>query len=91
MNRKFTTNQGKAVDIAQHILETYPVINKDNLPNALWFAAVEMSEWKDEQFKNKIEELFNDLEKAGYNDRVKSGFEIFKNKIDEELLKAMEE
>lgn len=42
---------------------------------------LEIAEWKDEQFKTKIEELFNALEKEGYNDRVKSGFEIFKDKI----------
>lgn len=48
-------------------------------------------EWKNEHFKTKIVKLFNELENAGYNDRVKSGFEIFKNKIDEEILKEMEE
>lgn len=37
----------KASEIAKHIIETYDVINKDNLPNALWFAAIHMAEWKD--------------------------------------------
>lgn len=45
--------------------------------------AMRMAEWKDEEFRTKIEELFNVLEKEGYNDRVKSGFEIFKDKIKE--------
>ena len=39
-------------------------------------AVVEMAAWKDEQFKTKIEELFKALEKEGYNDSVKSGFDI---------------
>ena len=52
-----TNNEQKAKEIAKHILETYPVINKDNLPNALWFAAIEMAEWKDEQLTKLIIEL----------------------------------
>lgn len=46
----------KAREIAKHIIETYDVINKDNLPNALWMAAVKMAEWKDEQFKKEVSE-----------------------------------
>ena len=41
------SNEDKAVEIARHIIETYADINKDNLPNALWFAAINMAEWKD--------------------------------------------
>ena len=41
------SNEDKATDIARHIIETYADINKDNLPNALWFAAINMAEWKD--------------------------------------------
>lgn len=47
------TNKKKTKEIAKHILETYPVINKDNLPNALWFAAIEMAEWKEQQMIDK--------------------------------------
>lgn len=46
----------KASEIAKHIIETYNDINKDNLPNALWMAAVNMAEWKDEQFKKEVSE-----------------------------------
>lgn len=46
----------KASEIAKHIIETYDVINKDNLPNALWFAAVKMAERKDERFKKEVSE-----------------------------------
>jgi hypothetical protein len=46
----------KASEIAKHIIETYDVINKDNLPNALWLATVKMAEWKDEQFKKEVSE-----------------------------------
>lgn len=41
------TNKDKATEITRHIIETYSDINKDNLPNALWFAAMNMAEWKD--------------------------------------------
>ena len=46
-------NYNKAKNIAKHILETYPVINKNNLPNALWFSALEMAEWKEKQMIDK--------------------------------------
>ena len=49
-------DQKKASEIAKHIIETYDVINKDTLPNALWMAAVKMAEWKDEQFKKEVSE-----------------------------------
>ena len=54
-------NESKATEIAKHILETYPVINKDNLPNALWFAAIEMAEWKEQQMMKKACEWLNDM------------------------------
>lgn len=43
------TNEDKATEIARHIIETYADINKDNLPNALWFAAINMAEYKEQQ------------------------------------------
>ena len=52
----------KASEIAKHIIETYDVINKDNLPNALWMAAINMAEWKDEQFKESVNKAMKRLE-----------------------------
>ena len=52
----------KAREIAKHIIETYDVINKDNLPNALWMAAINMAEWKDEQFKESVNKAMKRLE-----------------------------
>lgn len=54
----------KAKEIAKHILEIYPVINKDNLPNALWFAAIDMAEWLLENEKVNADKAilwFNDI------------------------------
>lgn len=56
------TNEEKAREIAKHIIETYDVINKDNLPNALWMAAINMAEWKDEQFKESVNKAMKRLE-----------------------------
>lgn len=38
---------------------------------------MEMAKWKDEQWKNSVKKLLEKLESEGYNDRVKTGFEIF--------------
>lgn len=71
------TNKQKAFELSS--INRYGFSVEES--NAAYNAALEMAEWKDQQFKTKIEELFNELEKEGYNDRVKSGFEIFKDKI----------
>ena len=38
---------------------------------------MKMAEWKDKQWKNFIKDTYNKLNSEGYNDRVKTGFEIF--------------
>lgn len=79
------TNEEKAREII-NCGDWCESINKCNYKNTgvkcyAYGIAMRMAGWKDEQFKTKIEELFKALEKEGYNDRVKSGFEIFKDKI----------
>ena len=57
------SNEEKSKRIAKHILETYSVINQDNLPNALWFAAIHMAEYKDDYYYKVITEIVG----AAYN------------------------
>ena len=45
---------------------------------ATFKTVMKMAKWKDEQMEKSIQQLFEKLHSAGYNERVKSGFEIFK-------------
>ena len=80
------TNEEKAKRITDRIFEDGFNANRTYYDMAK-NAAIDIAQWKDVQFKTKIEDLFNKLENESYNDRVKSGFEIFKD----ELMKMLDE
>ena len=81
------TNKEKAIKIAEKNLRSHGFGYDSDSSIECYQSAIEAMKWKDEQFKTKINDLFNMLEKENYNDRVKSGFEIFKDK----LIKMMED